>query len=362
MDNRTRIINNVTMKEIDREPFTFYFGTWEETITRWEQEGLPKGHSWDSGLGFDAGFRHVDVNLGFCPAFKQEVIEEKADTRIIRDELGVVQEVSKRGATIPKIIESPVWDRASWEKLKAERLDPDSPDRFPAHWEELAGEYNRGDRIIQLGFYPYGLFGTARFMMGVEEILLAFYDDPELLHDMMDYLTGFWLAIYEKVCRSVRVDAIHMWEDMSGKNGSLISPAMVREFMMPNYKRIHAFAQEHNIPIFALDTDGDCAQLVPLYLECGINMVMPFEVAAGCDIRWYRSQFPTLCIMGGIDKQEIAKGRDAIDRELDRLDPMFKGPGYMPALDHLVHPEISYGDFKYFVSELKKRIEKYCYA
>jgi hypothetical protein len=88
---------------------------------------------------------------------------------------------------------------------------------------------------------------------------------------------------------------------------------------------------------------------------------MPFEVAAGCDIRRYRSQFPSLCIMGGIDKQEIAKGREAIDKELDRLDPMFKGPGYMPALDHLVHPEISYGDFKYFVSELKKRIEKYRY-
>jgi uroporphyrinogen decarboxylase len=350
------------MRPIDRQPLAFYFGTWPETVRRWEQEGLPKGSSWEAELCLDAGFRHVNVNLGYCPAFKREFIEEKDDTYLIRDELGVLQEIWKGGSTIPRILENPVKDRASWETLKAERLNPDAPERFPGNWENLVREYNEGDKIIQLGWFPYGLFGTLRDMMGVEELLMAFYDDPELIRDMMDYLTDFWIAIYEKVCRTVRVDAIHMWEDMSGRNGSLISPAMVREFMMPNYKRISAFAGAHNIPIFALDTDGDCSQLVPLYLESGINLVMPFEVAAGSDILWYRSQYPNLCVMGGIDKQEIAKGRDAIDRELDRIDSMFKGPGYIAALDHLVHPEISYGDFKYFVAELRKRIDKYADA
>jgi hypothetical protein len=80
MDNRTRIINTVTMQPIDRQPFAFYFGTWPETVKRWEQEGLPKGSSWDNELNLDAGFRHADVNLGYCLAFKREVIEEKEDT------------------------------------------------------------------------------------------------------------------------------------------------------------------------------------------------------------------------------------------------------------------------------------------
>jgi uroporphyrinogen decarboxylase len=195
--------------------------------------------------------------------------------------------------------------------------------------------------------------------MGAEELLVSFYDDPDLVNEIMTYMTGFWLKIYEKVCEKVNVNVIHMWEDMSGKNGSLISPDMVREFMMPNYKRIADFAKNHNIPVFSLDTDGDCSQLVPLYLESGINMIMPFEVAAGSDINKYRKLYPNLCIMGGIDKREIAKGPASIDKELDRIDSMFKGPGYWPALDHLVHPEISYNDFKYFVAALWERIEKY---
>jgi uroporphyrinogen decarboxylase len=347
------------MRPIDRQPLAFYFGPWLETIERWEKEGLPKGSRWDMDLGLDPGIRHVEVNLGFCPAFKKEILEEKEDTWLIRNEFGILEETWKGGSTIPRIIESPVKDRESWEKLKAERLDPNSPARFPANWNELAKKYNESDNIMQLGWYPYGLFGTLRDMLGVEELLMTFYDDPELIHDMMDYLTDFWLTIYEKVCGAVWVNAIHMWEDMSGKNGSLISPQMVREFMMPNYKKIAGFAGEHNIPIFSLDTDGDCSQLVPLFLESGMNLVLPFEVAAGCDITEYRKQYPNLCIMGGIDKREIAKGPDAIDRELDRIDIMFNGPGYWPALDHLVHPEISYSDFKYFVSSLRMRIEKY---
>jgi len=359
MKSRTRIINTVLMNEIDRQPLTFYFGPWPETIERWEKEGLPKGNRWDAELNLDPGIKHVDVNLGFCPVFERKIIEERKNTLLIRDEYGILEEISKAGSTIPKIIDSPVKDRESWEKLKAERLNPNSPERFPPNWDELVKKYNDSDEIIQLGWYPYGLFGTLRDLMGVEELLIGFYDDPALIHEIMDYLTDFWLAIYDKVCSSVWVNAIHMWEDMSGKNGSLISPQMVRDFMMPNYKKMSAFARKHNIHIFSLDTDGDCSQLVPLFLECGINLMLPFEVAAGCDIIEYRKMYPKLCIMGGIDKREIAKGPISIDRELDRIDSMFKGTGYWPALDHLIHPEISYDDFKYFVSSVKKRIEKY---
>jgi uroporphyrinogen decarboxylase len=312
--------------------------------------------TWDESFGFDEGFVLVNVNLGYSPAFTYEVIEEKADTQIIKDSFGVIQEVRKSGASIPRYIEYPIKNIADWRKLKEERLDPDDPRRFPDNWEELVNQYNSGDKIVQLGDYPYGLFGTLRDMLGVETLLVSFYDQPELIREIMDYLTDFWLSIYAKVCRQVKADAIHMWEDMSGKNGSLISPKMVREFMMPNYKKIMAFADVQGIKIFSLDTDGDCSKLIPLFMECGINLIFPFEVAAGCDIVAYRKQYPNLGIMGGIDKQEIAKGKACIDRELKRIAEVFKHSGYIPALDHLIHPEISWEDFNYFVSRLKQMI------
>jgi len=356
MNNRERIIRTALCKKADRPPFTFYFGPWQETVDRWRAEGLGKDEEWSQRFGMDAGFAHVDVNLGYAPAFEWRQIEDKGDTMVIVDRLGICQEVRKNGSSVPRYIDYPVKGPRDWERLKRERLDADDPARFPADWKVLAEGYNEGDSVVQLGFFPYGLFGTLRDMMGAEALLYAFVDMPELIHEMIDYLTDFWLSIYAKVCKDVKVDAIHMWEDMSGKNGSLISPAMVREFMAPNYKKIKTFADAHSIPIYSLDTDGDCSQLVPIFVECGINLMFPFEVAAGSDINAYRARYPRLCIMGGIDKQKIAEGRAAILRELDRVSPMLEQPGYIPALDHLIHPEISWDDFCFFMERLKSMI------
>ena len=356
MTNRDRFINTVLCKKVDRLPFFFCFGPWDETIRRWNTEGLSKGKTWDEEFGFDPGLIVVDVNLGYYPKFEEKIVEDKGNTIIKCDFRGILLEDRKDGGSIPRFIEYPVKNTEDWEKLKNERLNPDDPDRFPKNWAELVKTYNEGDQVVQIGSYPYGLFGTLRDMMGVEELLVSFYDQPELIHNMMDYLTDFWIKIYEKVCQDVKIDCIHIWEDMSGKQGSLISPAMIREFMMPNYQKIKVFADAHNIPVISLDTDGDCSELVPLFIESGINLILPFEVAAGCDILEYRKKYPGLGIMGGIDKQEIAKGKKAIDRELERISNMFKQPGYLPALDHLIHPEISWEDFRYFVYRLKEII------
>lgn len=302
MTNRERIINTALCKPVDRLPFFFYFGPWAETEAVWREQGMEAGRDWQTGFGFDPGIAIVNVNLGYSPAFEFKELEDRGDTRIIIDQLGILQEVRKNASAIPRYIEYPVKSPEDWEKLKRERLNPHDPARFPANWGELVQQYREGEKALQLGAYPYGLFGTLRDMMGVEELLISFYDQPELIHEMMDYLTDFWLTIYEKVCRDVQVDVIHIWEDMSGKAGSLISPAMVREFMLPNYKKIKAFADAHGIPVIALDTDGDCSELVPLFMEGGINTMMPFEVAAGSDIVKYRRQYPDLCIMGG-DRQ-----------------------------------------------------------
>ena len=354
-----RIINTVLMKDIDRQPFTFFFGPWMETLENWRNQGLPENADWDEEIDFDPGIRVIHVDLGYCPSFKYELIEERETTRIIRDERGVLQEIRKKGSSIPNFIDYPVKNRDSWAELKKTRLNPENPKRFPDNWKQLADEYNNGDHAIQIGVYPYGLFGTLREMMGVEMLLTSFYDNPDLIYEMMEYLTTFWLKIYEKVCKTVKIDIIHMWEDMSGKSGSLISPKMVREFMMPQYKRIKEFADKNKIPVFSLDTDGNCEELVPLFIECGINLIFPFEVAAGSDIVEYRRKYPELCIMGGIDKREISKGKQALEKELARAESMFNGPGYIPSIDHLFPPEVTYEDFKNFSKAIKQKIDKY---
>src|SRR5690242_7531447 len=121
MNNKERIINTVLCRSVDRLPFNFYFGPWGETIERWREEGLGENKEWDEDFGFDAGFEIINVNYGYCPPFEYELIEDKGDTRIIRDFMGILQEVRTHGSSIPRYIDYPVTDMESWQKLKNER-------------------------------------------------------------------------------------------------------------------------------------------------------------------------------------------------------------------------------------------------
>ena len=363
MTNKERFINCATGKPIDRTPFLFYFGPWGETLERWKKEdGIEDPGAWcDARFGFDNAIQTVSgaVQLFFYPGFEFKVIEETDRHIIFQDMHGSILQGMKGKSAIPKILRPAITCREDWEKLRDEKLDPDIADRFTPFFYEYAKSLKGIDAPVQIGSYPYGLFGTLRDMTGVEELCFMFYDDPDLIREMMDYLTDFWLKIYEKIVQYVDVDIIHIWEDMSGKSGPMISPDMAREFMIPNYKKFKEFARKHNIPVIAVDTDGICDELIPVFEEAGINLMMPFEVAAGNDVVELRQRFPGMSLMGGIDKMEIAKGKAAIDRELDRIEPLLGKPGYFPALDHLINPEISYKDYVYFVEGLRYRIERH---
>ena len=198
------------------------------------------------------------------------------------------------------------------------------------------------------------MFGTLREMMGVEDLLVGFYDMPELIKEIMDYLTDFWFAIYEKVAKRVRIDMVHMWEDMSGKTGPLISPTMIREFMTPNYRKIANFAEKNNIPIFSVDTDGDCSLLVDPFMEGGVNMLLPMEVQAGCDVLECARKWPNLCVVGGFDKRCMWISEAAMDAEFERLAPMAaEGVRYILSPDHLVPPDVSFAQMQYYAAKAK---------
>ena len=70
----------------------------------------------------------------------------------------------------------------------------------------------------------------------------------------------------------------------------------------------------------------------------------------GMDIRQVAREYPDLLIMGGLDKRELAKGRKAIDREVEaKLPPLFRRGGYAPTMDHHVPPDVSWDDFQYYL-------------
>lgn len=191
--------------------------------------------------------------------------------------------------------------------------------------------------------------------MGLKNLLMSFYDQPKLIKAINDYHPWFLKELYDKALNEVKFDCAFIWEDMAYKNGPLISPDLFREFMLPYYKDITQYLKARDIKWIILDSDGNIEELIPLFMEGGVDGLLPFECAASLDIRKIRKAYPDLRILGGIDKMEIAKGKEAIDRELEKKFPfMFSKGGYLPTFDHHVPPEISYGNFKYYLEKTRE--------
>ena len=357
MTNKERVIKTLLCEKTDRAPFSAWLGfmPWGETTERWKKEsGIADLDTWRY-FGFEPFFHCVPAHMGPFPGFASKVLEETEEFVISLDWRGIVARNRRDGGSMPEFMSYPIKTPTDWVKYKEERLQPRVADRLP-DLKQFVVNMATVDAPVQLGIFPWGMFGTARDMMGAEELLVAFYDEPELVRDIIRTYTDLWLALYEEVVKQIQVDHIHIWEDMSGKQGSLISMAMVEEFMMPEYDRMAAFAARHKIPILSVDSDGMVDELVPVMMRHGVNAYMPFEVQAGNDVVAYRKQYPKLGIMGGLDKSALAKGKPEMHRELDRAEQMLALGGWVPGLDHLVPPDVSWTNFTYFVTHLKKMV------
>ena len=129
------------------------------------------------------------------PAFEERVIAEEGDRLVVMDSMGVTLRKRKDDASLPEFLAWPVADREDWERLKAERFRS-LADRLPADGPSLCRPTAERDYPLAIASGYCGFFGSLRALMGEVRLFYAYYDDPALVHDILDYLCDFWIEIY----------------------------------------------------------------------------------------------------------------------------------------------------------------------
>ncbi len=367
MNDRERLLAVMAFERPDRLP-NYELGCWGQTIERWEGEGMPADavyHNWFDGepyYGVDRrGF--AGLRTGLLPEFEPEVLEEDERYVLQRHGNGIVSRALKEGTvrgtrpSMDQYVSHPVTDRASFGEI-ARRMNPASPIRYPLWWDEWVRTWKTRDYpLILLTNGAFGLYSRLRDWVGTEELSYLFYDDPAFVEEMLEFATDFLLQLVERALAEVQFDYFNFFEDFAGKGGPLISPAIFRRFFMPHYRRIIEAMRRAGIRYFWLDSDGDVEVLIPLLIEAGITCLWPMEQASGMEPVRLRTQFGRdLAFAGGIDKRALTRDRKAIEDELySRIPPMLESGGFIPHVDHMFPPDISYDNFLYYM-ELKARL------
>lgn len=360
MNDRERYLETLLFGKPDKVPFA-PGGPRESTLEAWYGQGLARDADWQETMRREIGLEPVRkspqpgvaIRHAMIPEFEEKVLEERVDSLIVQDWKGNICEISKRfdvsylrfakDFCTRRWIRCPVetWD--DWEAMK-QRYDANDPTRVPPDLPNLGKQLANRDCVV--GIHVHGPFWQLREWLGFEALCMKFLDDPDMIRDMVTFWMEFISTLLQKITRYIVLDYFHISEDMAYKEKSMISPRMVREFLQPCYIQWGEIVKSSGCPIYDVDSDGYVGELIPIWIESGINVCDPVEVAAGNDINQFRETFGTkMAFKGGVDKRQIAKGGKTLHAEMARIEPVLRSGGYIPGFDHAVPPDVSWQNF-----------------
>ena len=302
---------------VDRLPRWEWAMWWDETISNWKKQGLP--------AELDTVFEIADY-FGLDPY--QQFWFSTTDPTI---------------EAVQHHVEGIVSNMDDYLRVR--------PDLFPDHGPAIeamrswAGRQAKGKAVVWITLEGY--FWFPRTLMGFTKISYAFYDQPELLHQINQDLTDFNLKIIDQVEKTCVPTFATIAEDMSYNHGPMISERHFDEFIAPYYRQIIPRLLEQNV-IPVVDTDGDVTQLVPWLLREGVKGVLPLERQAGVDGMAIRRQSPEICLIGHYNKMVMDRGEAAIRAEFERLVPLMKSGGFIPSVDHQTPPHVTLEQYKLY--------------
>jgi uroporphyrinogen decarboxylase len=358
-----------------------HFGWWNELLQKWQAEGhLTKEEingAWDGSekdrvigqkLGFDFNYYTTfGANGGLVPAFESKVVKEFPDgsTHVMGGD-GVIVLAKPGTHGIPSEIGHTLVDRASWEESYLPKLQWDDKRLDEDRVRRTAREAK--ERKEPLGLHMGSLFGNIRNWMGIEGVSYLYSDDEDLYDEIIRVNADLQYRGTEKIISIAETiapsagdvfDFGHFWEDIAFRNGPLVSPAVFYEKAGPHYKRLCDLCRSHGIDIVSLDCDGDPGSLIPAWLDNGVNTMFPIEVGAwdGSFAPWREKHGKALRGVGGMNKHVLAAGRDAIDREIERLKPIVELGGYLPCPDHRLPPNVTWENVQYYCDKFRKTFQ-----
>ena len=322
MTARERFGAILEFKPFDRLPIYEWAPWWDKTIERWHSEGLEVNLK----LEEEEYSKKIQSHLGLDVCFCNNWIPSTAPG---------CPEPPSHGAPM-------IHDMADYERIKPLLYK----DWIGPFWDDWSVRHGRNEIVTQLAME--GFFWFPRRLIGIENHLYAFCDQPELIHRINCDLCDYQISRIKAVCEHCTPDMMSFAEDMSYNHGPMLSKNTFDEFLKPYYLRVIAELDKRDI-LPMVDSDGDVSELSYWLEEVGVRGIYPLERQAGCDIARLRQEHPRMVFLGHYDKMCMSKGEEAMRTEFERLLPTAAKGGFIISVDHQTPPEVSLENYRTYV-------------
>jgi uroporphyrinogen decarboxylase len=226
--------------------------------------------------------------------------------------------------------------------------DMDDPTRV-AHVRAEAQRLREQNEYALIGT-PWLLFPLERAfaMQGMDAFLLNLGEEPEFAEALLWKIAGLCKQLMGHFLRECGdlIDIIKIGDDLGTQSSLLMSPRMYRSVLKPIHADYIAFIKERTQAKVFFHTDGDVFDLIPDFIEMGVDILNPIQTSAGRigDLPELKKRFgEQLTFCGAVDTHHVlpngtpAEVRNEVKRVIDVLAP---GGGYMVASVHTIMQDV----------------------
>jgi uroporphyrinogen decarboxylase len=226
--------------------------------------------------------------------------------------------------------------------------DMDDPSRV-AHVQAETARLAQENEFAIIGT-PWLLFPLERAfaLQGMDKFLLNMALEPEFAEALLKKIAALCKTLIGHFLDAAgeNLDIIKIGDDIGTQNSLLMSPKMYRRILKP----IHADYIAHiksktNAKVF-FHTDGDVFDLIPDFIEIGVDILNPIQTSAGkmANLAELKKRFGAqLSFCGAVDTHHILPNgtpqqvRDEVRRVIEILAP---GGGYLLSSVHTIAEEV----------------------
>ncbi len=262
-------------------------------------------------------------------------VVERPD-RAGKDAFGVcwALEEEAQGGTYPAHGGYPITNLRAW------REQVTMPDVDQLDWEQVktrAAAVDRTDSLV-CGFVEMGLFERTYLLLGMEEALMAYVCEPELMLELVSAIADFKIRVIERFDEVADLDLVWYGDDWGTQSG-LFLPDSWRRILRPHTQRIYDCLKARHIII----NQHSCGNIMSVFsdlVEMGAEIWNPCQPCN--DLAAMKKAFAgKICFCGGIDSQFVLDKPGVTAGEVRaevrlRIDQLATGGGYIAAPSHRV--------------------------
>ena len=155
-----------------------------------------------------------------------------------------------------------------------------------------------------------GIFENSTWLMGLQPFSYALQDQPDLVEAISQRVGELSAATCAQVVAIDNVDMVFLSDDLGYYSGTLVSPNVIRQYVLPHYKKIVDIAHKAG-KLVIFHSCGNMYKLMDeLIDDIGIDAKHSFEDKILPVEEAYRRWGDRVSVLGGVDMDLLGRGTE----------------------------------------------------